>query len=166
MLSETEQHEIETEAAAYPLRRSACIDALIIVQRHRGWISDESIHDIAAVLGMSPHEVDSVATFYNLIYRRPVGHTVIHVCDSISCWVMGCDGVCAHLRRTLGIDWGQTTADSQFTLLPIPCLGACDHAPTAMVNGELHTDLTPARIDSLLQAARAAGANAGTTLPA
>ena len=65
MLSETEQREIETEAAAYPLRRSACIDALIIVQRHRGWISDESIRDVAAVLGMTSHEVDAVATFYN-----------------------------------------------------------------------------------------------------
>ncbi len=154
MLSETEQREIENEAVAYPLRRSACIDALIIVQRHRGWISDESIRDVAAVLGMTSHEVDAVATFYNLIYRRPVGRTVIHVCDSISCWVMGCDKVCAHLRSKLGVGWGETTADGQFTVLPIPCLGACDHAPAAMVNGELHTDLTPARIDSLLQAAQ------------
>jgi NADH-quinone oxidoreductase subunit E len=165
MLSETEQHEIETEAAAYPFRHSACIDALIIVQRHRGWISDESIRDIAAVLGMTSHEVDSVATFYNLIYRRPVGRTVIHVCDSISCWVMGCDHVCAHLRRTLGVGWGETTDDGQFTVLPIPCLGACDHAPAARVNGELHTDLTPARIDSVLQAARPAQSGPSATLP-
>ncbi len=165
MLSETEQREIENEAVAYPLRRSACIDALIIVQRHRGWISDESIRDVAAVLGMTSHEVDAVATFYNLIYRRPVGRTVIHVCDSISCWVMGCDKVCAHLRSKLGVGWGETTADGQFTVLPIPCLGACDHAPAAMVSGELHTDLTPARIDSLLQDARAAQPSPHATLP-
>ena len=156
MLSETEQHEVEIEAAAYPLRRSACIDALIIVQRHRGWISDESLRDIATLLDMTPHEVDAVATFYNLIYRRPVGRTVIHVCDSISCWVMGCDHICDHLRKVLSVGWGETTADGQFTVLPIPCLGACDRAPAAMVNGELHTDLTATRIDALLNATRSA----------
>jgi NADH-quinone oxidoreductase subunit E len=157
MLSETEQREIEAEAAAYPLRRSACIDTLIIVQQHRGWISDESVRDIAALLGMTPHEVDAVATFYNLIYRRPVGRTVIHVCDSISCWVMGCDRVCEHLHRTLGIRFGETTADGEFTVLPIPCLGACDHAPAAMINRELHTDLDPARIDALVGRIHAEG---------
>ncbi|HEY0944827.1 MAG TPA: NADH-quinone oxidoreductase subunit NuoE [Opitutaceae bacterium] len=150
MLSEAERHEIEAEAAAYPLRRSACIDALIIVQRHRGWISDESLRDIAAQLEMTPHEVDSVATFYNLIYRRPVGRTVVHVCDSISCWVMGCDRLCEHLHRTLGIRFGETTTDGAVTLLPIPCLGACDHAPAALINRELHTDLTPERLDARL----------------
>jgi len=165
MLSETEQLEIETEAAAYPLRRSACIDALIIVQRHRGWISDESLRDIATLLDMTPHEVDAVATFYNLIYRRPVGRTVIHVCDSISCWVMGCDHLCAHLRKVLKIGWGETTGDGQFTVLPIPCLGACDRAPAAMVNGELHTDLTATRIDALLDASRATKAAPHSSQP-
>ena len=151
MLSETEQREIAAEAAAYPLRRSACIDALIIVQRQRGWISDESLKDIAAFLAMTPAEVDAVATFYNLIYRRPVGRTVIHLCDSISCWVMGCDQLCTNLQRTRGIHMGDTTADGQFTLLPIQCLGACDHAPAVMIDGELHADLDPTRLDALLR---------------
>ncbi|MBI4623429.1 MAG: NADH-quinone oxidoreductase subunit NuoE [Verrucomicrobia bacterium] len=151
MLNETEQREIEAEAAAYPHRRSACIDALNIVQRQRGWISDESVKDIAAFLAMTPAEVDAVATFYNLIYRRPVGRTVIHLCDSISCWVMGCGQLCAHLRRTQGIGMGDTTADGQFTLLPIQCLGACDHAPAVMIDGELQADLDPPRLDALLR---------------
>jgi NADH-quinone oxidoreductase subunit E len=151
MLNETERREIAAEAAAYPLRRSACIDALNIVQRQRGWVSDESVKDIAAFLAMTPAEVDAVATFYSLIYRRPVGRTVIHLCDSISCWIMGCDRLCAHLRQTHGIGMGDTTPDGQFTLLPIPCLGACDHAPAVMINGELHADLDPARLDVLLR---------------
>lgn len=162
MLHETERHEIEAEIAAYPSRRAACIDALNIVQRHRSWISDEAVKDIAAFLGMTPHEVDAVATFYNLIYRRPVGRTVIHVCDSISCWVMGGDQVCARLRQQLGIKPGETTADGRFTLLPIPCLGACDHAPAALVNGELAVDLDPAQLDSLLQTPAAAGSRRAT----
>src|SRR6266850_1858248 len=88
MLTAEEINEIETEAARYPKRDAVCIDALKIVQRHRGWVSDESLHDIAAHLGMSPTDLDSVATFYNLIFRKPVGRHVIMICDSVSCWMM------------------------------------------------------------------------------
>src|SRR5580693_4444130 len=110
MLTTEEINEIEHEAAHYPRRDAVSIDALKIVQRHRGWVSDESIRDIAGHIGMSPADVDSVATFYNLIFRKPVGRHVIMVCDSVSCWVMGCDGVQAHLRERLGIAPGETTS--------------------------------------------------------
>ena len=93
MLSDSEQREIEEELSRYPDKQAVCVDALKIVQRHRGWVPDEAVKDVASLLGMSPHEVDGVATFYNLIYRKPVGRHVIHVCDSVSCWVMGCDGI-------------------------------------------------------------------------
>jgi NADH-quinone oxidoreductase subunit E len=95
--------------------------------------------------------VDSIATFYNLIFREPVGRHVVMVCDSVSCWIMGYERVCAHLHKRLGIEHGQTTPDKRFTMLPIVCLGCCDHAPAMMVDGELHQDLDPQKIDSALE---------------
>ncbi len=151
MLTAEEINEIEAEAAHYPTRAALCIDALKIVQRHRGWVSDESVRDIAGHLGMSPTDVDSVATFYNLIFRKPVGRHVIMVCDSVSCWIMGYDRVRKHLRERLGIELGETTPDNRFTLLPNVCLGCCDHAPAMMVGGDLHADLDPQKVDSALE---------------
>lgn len=151
MLTAEEMYEIETEAANYPKREAVLIDALKIVQRHRGWVSDESVRDIAGHLDISPADVDSVATFYNLIFRKPVGRHVIMVCDSVSCWIMGCDRVRNHLHERLGIQMGQTTPDNRFTLLPIVCLGCCDHAPAMMVGSDLHSDLDPHKIDAELE---------------
>jgi NADH-quinone oxidoreductase subunit E len=147
MLTAEEINEIETEAARYPKREAVCIDALKIVQRHRGWVSDESIRDIAGHLGMSPTDLDSVATFYNLIFRKPVGRHVIMICDSVSCWIMGYDRMRKHLRERLGIELGETTPDNRFTLLPIVCLGCCDHAPAMLVDSDLHGDLDLQKID-------------------
>jgi len=151
MLTAEEINEIEAEAANYPKREAVCIDALKIVQRHRGWVSDESVRDIAGHLGMSHTDVDSVATFYNLIFRKPVGRNVIMVCDSVSCWIMGYDRMRKHLHERLGIEFGETTCDKRFTLLPIVCLGCCDHAPAMMVNGDLHSELDPQKIDIELE---------------
>jgi NADH-quinone oxidoreductase subunit E len=151
MLTVEEINEIELEARSYPRRDAVSIDALKTVQRRRGWISDESLDDIAQHLGMSPAELDSIATFYNLIYRRPVGRHVITVCDSVSCWIMGSERICGYLRESLGVELGETTADDRFTLLPTVCLGCCDHAPAMMVGGDLHSDLTPQKIDAELE---------------
>ncbi len=151
MLTAQEIQEIEAEAVHYPTRGAVSIDALRIVQRHRGWVSDESLRDIAGHLGMSPTDLDSVATFYNLICRRPVGRHVIMVCDSVSCWIMGCDRVRKHLHDHLGIGPGETTPDHRFTLLPIVCLGCCDHAPAMTVDRDLHGDLDPQKIDAALE---------------
>src|SRR5580658_6636703 len=134
MLTTEEISEIETEAAHYPKREAVCIDALKIVQRRRGWVSDESLRDIAAHLGMSPTDLDSLATFYNLIFRKPVGRHVIMLCDSVSCWIMGYERVREHLAGHLGIGFGETTPDNRFTLLPIVCLGACEQAPAMILD--------------------------------
>jgi NADH-quinone oxidoreductase subunit E len=150
MLTAEEISEIEAEAPHYPTREALAIDALKIVQRHRGWISDESIGEIATQLGMSPTDLDSVATFYNLIHRKPVGRHVILICDSVSCWIMGSDKVCDALRRQCGIGLGETTADGRFTLLPIVCLGCCDRAPAMMVDDDLHAPLDDKTVDRAL----------------
>jgi NADH-quinone oxidoreductase subunit E len=151
MLSSEEREEIESEITHYEQRQAACIESLKILQRHRGWISDESLHDLAPLLGMSVHELDNVATFYNLIFRRPVGEHVILLCDSVSCWLLGYERIRLHLRDKLGIEPGQTTADGRFTLLPMPCLGDCDHAPALMIDEDLHHDLDESKLDRLLE---------------
>ena len=151
MLSTEEISEIEAEAAHYPRRDAVSIDAMRIVQRHRGWVSDESLHDIAVHLGMSVTDLDSVATFYNLIFRKPVGRHVIMICDSVSCWMMGYDRLREHLGTRLGVGLGETTPDNRFTLLPIVCLGCCDRAPAMMVDDDLHSDLDVQKIDRALE---------------
>jgi NADH-quinone oxidoreductase subunit E len=152
VLSAEEREEIAKEFAHYPTKEAVCIDAMKIVQRHRGWISDESLQDISGLLGMSVDELDAVASFYNLIFRKPVGRHVIMVCDSVSCWIMGYEKLRDHLMSRLGIKMGETTPDGRFTLLPIVCLGACDHAPVMRVDNETHRDLDDRqKVDAALE---------------
>ncbi|MCA9433454.1 MAG: NADH-quinone oxidoreductase subunit NuoE, partial [Candidatus Omnitrophica bacterium] len=96
-------------------------------------------------------ELDSVATFYNLLFRQPVGRHVVMVCDSVSCWIMGYEKIRQYLMDKLGVGMGETTPDGRFTLLPICCLGNCDRAPAMMVGEDLHQDLTPEKIDAILE---------------
>ncbi|ALA59188.1 NADH-quinone oxidoreductase subunit NuoE [Nitrospira moscoviensis] len=151
MLSDIERREIENELAHYPDKRAACVEALKVVQQHRSWVSDESLRDVAALLGMTPDELDGVATFYNLIFRKPVGRHVILVCNSVSCWLTGYDRVRGRLEERLGVRFGQTTSDGRFTLLPIVCLGACDHAPVMMIDRDTHGNLTPDGVEEILK---------------
>jgi NADH-quinone oxidoreductase subunit E len=151
MLSDIERRQIEQELAHYPDKRAACVEALKVVQQHRSWVSDESLRDVAALLGMTPDELDGVATFYNLIFRKPVGRHVILVCNSVSCWLTGYDRVRGRLEERLGVRFGQTTSDGRFTLLPIVCLGACDHAPVMMIDQDTHGNLTPDGVEEILK---------------
>jgi NADH-quinone oxidoreductase subunit E len=150
MLTQEEREEIESELAHYPTKQAVCIDAMLAVQRQRGWVSDEALKDIGELLGMTTTDLDGVATFYNLIRRKPVGKHVAMVCESVSCWIMGCEQLQEHLCRKLNVSIGGTTEDGRFTLLPIVCLGACDRAPAMLVDGELYTDLDPQRADDVL----------------
>jgi len=151
MLTDEERQEITAELPHYPERRAVCVEALKIVQAHRGWVSDENLKDVARLLDMTPDELDGVATFYNLIFRKPVGRHVILLCDSVSCWIMGCAQLRERLQDRLQVRPGETTADGRFTLLPIVCLGACDHAPAMMIDDDLHEDLTAQSLDTVLE---------------
>ncbi len=151
MLTEELKAEINSHIHEESHRQAACAEALRIVQRERGWIDDQSLRDIADFLGMTTDELDSVATFYNLVYRRPVGRHVIRICSSVSCWVMGYDKLNDHLMTKLGIKPGETTADGRFTLIPNQCLGDCDRAPVLMIGRDLYRNLDPARIDAILE---------------
>jgi NADH-quinone oxidoreductase subunit E len=150
MLSGEERKEIEMKLADYPDKQAMSIESMLIVQRHRGWVSEESMRDLSELLGLSVADLDGVATFYNLIRRKPVGRHVALLCDSVSCWIMGCERVRDRLCSSLGTPLGGTTADGRFTLLPIVCLGACDHAPAMMIDGKLHEDLDEQRIEEVL----------------
>ncbi len=151
------REEIETIEAAIQREetpRSVSIAAMRFIQKQRGYVSDQSLADLAPMLGMSVSGLESVATFYSLIFRKPVGRHVILVCDSVSCWILGRERPLDHLRRRLGVDLGQTTADDLFTLLAIPCLGACDRAPAMLIDETLYGPLTPESIDEILSSYR------------
>ncbi len=150
MLTEQEREEIEQALTHYPDRPSGCVEALKVVQRHHRWISDEHVKEVAALVNMSAAELDAVATFYNLLFRKPVGKHVVLVCNSISCWVVNRDRLRERLKTVLGIRYGETTRDGRFTLLPIVCLGHCDHAPAMMVDEELYGDVTPEVVEQIL----------------
>ncbi|HYG18024.1 MAG TPA: NADH-quinone oxidoreductase subunit NuoE [Ohtaekwangia sp.] len=151
MLTREEIIAIDEAIHVAPYKKAACIEALKVVQEHRRWISDESLKDIALYLDMSSEELDSVATFYNLIFRKPVGRHIILLCDSITCWIMGYEQIREHLKIKLGIQYGQTTDDSRFTLLPNPCLGTCDCAPALMIDNDLYRNVTTDQLDEILK---------------
>lgn len=131
------------------------VDALRAIQAHYGWVPDAGVDLVAELLGILPVEVEEVATFYDKIFRRPVGKRVIHVCDSICCWANGSEAIVAHLWQTLGISFGETTGDGMFTLLPTCCLGACGEAPAMMVGLTTYGQLTTEKIDAILAGCRA-----------
>ncbi len=143
--------EIEEIYEHFPHKSAACIESLRVIQKHHRWVSDEAINELAVILEMSPDAIDSVATFYSLIFRKPVGRHVILVCDSVSCWIMGYEKIAEYLKEKLSVDFGETTSDNRFTLLAIPCLGTCDHAPALIIDHELHRDLSTGKIDEILE---------------
>jgi NADH-quinone oxidoreductase subunit E len=148
-LSEAEVKEIEHELTLYPDKKAVGLEALKIVQRHNGWVSDESMLAISRYLDIALSELEGVATFFNLIYRRPVGKNVILFCESVSCWIMGCEKIRKDINEHLGIDYGETTEDGEYTLIPVPCLGDCDNAPVMLVGEKMHRNLTVDSIKSL-----------------
>jgi len=150
MLTNEERHEVEKVVEESLHWKDSCVEALMVVQRHHGWVSDDHLADVAAVLKMTPAELDGIVTFYSRIFRKPVGRHVILLCDSVSCWITGHDQLLSRLRERLQVDQGETTSDGSYTLLPTSCLGACDHAPAMLVDERFYGDLDPDRIGRIL----------------
>ncbi|HEB77068.1 MAG TPA: NADH-quinone oxidoreductase subunit NuoE [Methylothermaceae bacterium] len=151
LLSSDEITAIRKALDTYLWPEAAAVDALYTVQLRHGWIDDGRLEAVAELLDLSPAYLDSLATFYPLLHRKPVGRKIIRYCDSVSCWLMGSEALAASLRKRLGIEEGETTPDGAYTLLPHPCLGACHQAPVAMVGDRLLTGLDPADPDALLE---------------
>jgi NADH-quinone oxidoreductase subunit E len=131
--------------------REKVVDVMLALQEHYGYMNDEAMEDASTLLGMTTLEIEELATFYDFIYREPVGRYVIRVCDSTVCWVEGHQRVIDHICSRLGIAMGGTTPDGLFTLLPVCCIGYCDFAPAMMVNKKVYGNLNPQKIDELLQ---------------
>lgn len=142
---------IEHETHRYEDARAVSITALKLVQKRHGWVPDAAIPAIAAALGIPASDVEGVATFYNLIFRRPVGRHVIKICDSVACFLTGYDEVRDAFSKHLSVGLGETTADGRFTLLPICCLGACDKGPVLMIDDDTHGDVAPDAVVQLLE---------------
>ena len=132
-LSDAEKHEINHLLEHYPDPGGAIIDSLKIVQKYQGWVSDTAISALAQHMNLPLANLESVATFYNLIFRQKVGKTLVHPCNGISCLLMGYKSVHQSLKQQLNINDGQTCPKTDITLISLPCLGACDKAPVMFV---------------------------------
>ena len=157
MLPAELKEKLKSQISGFDHKREVAIDVITAVQAHYGYLSDEAAREAAELLEMSTLEVDELATFYTFIYREPVGKYVIHICDSLICWMEGEENLVAHLCRNLGIEMGQTTADGMFTLLPVCCIGYCDRAPAILVNRKVHGPLTIETLDALIDRLRNGG---------
>jgi NADH-quinone oxidoreductase subunit E len=154
MIPEKLRKELEARVASAITPREAAVDVMKELQNHYGWLTDEGVVEAAEIIGLSPLQVEELATFYEMIYRRPVGKKVIKVCDSISCWTMGNEEIMAHIAKRLDTEAGGTTPDAMFTLLPCSCLGNCGCAPAMMVGENMYEKLTPDKADEILEKER------------
>ena len=156
MLPGSLKADLQARIAHAVTNREAAVDVLKALQAHYGWLTDEAMAEAAALLGLSTLQLEELATFYEMLYRRPVGRKVIHVCDSISCWAMGGESLLAHMADELGVAVGETTADGAFTLLPCCCLGNCGNAPALMIGDTIHGPVTPEKATEILAVERQA----------
>jgi NADH-quinone oxidoreductase subunit E len=134
--------------------RELAVDVMFALQDHYGYLSDEALEEAAALLNMNPLELEELATFYTFLYREPVGKYVIHVCDSVICWLEGQTSMQDYLCRKLNIEIGQTTEEGLFTLLPVCCIGYCDLSPAILINKKAYGPLTPEKLDEILEKLR------------
>jgi len=130
--------------------RELALDVMFTVQRHYGYLSDGALEEAAGLVGMTPLELEELATFYDFIYREPVGKYVLHVCDGVVCWMNGHPSILDYLCRKLGVGVGEITEDGLFTILPTACIGYCDLSPAMLVNGKPYGPLTLEKIDGIL----------------
>jgi NADH-quinone oxidoreductase subunit E len=153
VLSEESRRRIDREVAKYPLdqKQSAVMAALAIAQDEHGWISPETIESVAGYLGMPPIAVEEVATFYAMYNLKPTSRYKVTICTNLPCALQGATRAAEHLKRTLGIDFGETTADGLVTLREGECMGACGDAPVLLVNNKrMMSYMEPARLDAMI----------------
>ena len=154
MLSPQSEHEIDLEIAKYPAaqKKAAVMAALTIAQRENGWLTEETLDYVAHRLEIPAIRVAEVATFYSMYELKPVGRHKIGLCTNISCMLRGSDDIKKHIEDKLGIAPGQTTSDGKFTLKEVECLASCCGAPMMQIDDDYHENLTPDRVDEILDA--------------
>ena len=161
MLPKELRKSLEAHIARVDHPRELAVDVMFALQDHYGYLSDEAVEETARMLDMTPLEVEELATFYTFTYREPVGKYVMHVCDSVICWMDGYESLKDYLCKTLGINVGETTSDGLFTLLPVCCIGYCDLSPAMLINRKVYGNLTPEKIDTILEKLRSDTTSSG-----
>ena len=157
MVSDALKARMRETVARYPLARSAMLPCLHLAQDEIGYVSEDALLAVAEAVGVKPDEVDSIVSFYSMFHREPQGKQVIKVCTSVSCYLMGCDGVLGALERRLGVRRGETTPDGRYKLEAVECLAACGMAPAVQVNGEFVEQVTPETAEKLVSFLEAGG---------
>ena len=155
MFSKSVEKEFQELLQKYPSKRTALIPALYIVQRELGYLKPEGIEYIAGLMGMSPAQVTEVASFYTMLFLKPVGKNVLWVCHNLSCHLCGAEDIIGYLEKKLGVSTGETTSDGLFTLLRQECLASCDTAPVMQVNDDYEENLTLQKVDEIIEQLRA-----------
>ena len=146
--------EVRRLQGLYPDRRGALLPVLHMAQETFGYISLPVEEYVAGLFDLSPAHVHEVVTFYTLYFQQPKGRHVVAVCHNLSCTLAGAKDILAHVKRRLGIEVGQTTADGRFTLQSVECLCACEAAPMAQVDDRYELNLTPDKVDRILEGLR------------
>lgn len=154
MISETKRQEFDALVARYPEKRSALIPILHEVQAEVGYLSPEAVEWVAGYLGLSPADVMSVASFYDMLSLEPVGRHLIYVCQNLTCTLLGAEKLIRRLESKLGVRMGETTPDGKITLKRMECLASCGTAPSIQVDGAYHHQVTPEKLDALLDELR------------
>ncbi len=142
--------EIADILTRYPTKKAALLPVLHVAQKEFGWISPEVMEMVAQELEISTAHVYGVVTFYTMYNRQPVGKYHLQVCRTLSCAMMGSDKITSHIKKKLGIEIGETTADKRFTLVEVECLASCGTAPAMAINEKYFENLTEAEIDKIL----------------
>ncbi|MFB3818455.1 MAG: NADH-quinone oxidoreductase subunit NuoE [Candidatus Methylomirabilales bacterium] len=150
LIPEETRARFEELVKRYPERRSALIPILHEVQAEVGYLSPEAVDWVARFLGLSPADVMSVASFYDMLSLEPQGRHVVYVCQNLSCSLLGGERLVRHLEARLGIRAGETTPDGRITLRRMECLASCGTAPVIQVDGIYHERMTPEKLDDLL----------------
>jgi NADH-quinone oxidoreductase E subunit len=151
---------VQTVLAKYPdgWKESAVMPLLDLAQRqHDGWLPRAAMDHIAEMLGMAPIRVYEVATFYTMYMLKPIGKHHVQVCTNLPCWLNDSDGVVSACKRKLGIEFGETTQDGQFTLSEMECLGACVNAPMMQIDDDYYEDLDSVTTEAILDELSAGG---------
>lgn len=154
VLSEQAFKKIDREVAKFPAdqKQSAVMGALAIAQDEHGWLSPEVMKEVGDYLGMPAIAVQEVATFYAMYNTKPVGKHKITICTNLPCALSGGEKAAQHLKHKLGIDYRETTADGQFTLMEGECMGACGDSPVLLVNNKRMCSLmSNDKIDALVE---------------
>ena len=148
--SENEK-KFEETLKRYPKKQAALLPALWLVQEQQGWISPDSMEYLAKLLDVTPAYVYETATFYTMYNKKPIGKHHIQVCNSVCCCLRGSQETVDYIKKKLGIDAGESTADEKFHLSTVECLGSCGTAPMMQIGNDYHEDLTETKIDKILE---------------